>query len=75
DIKNRYCVHPNKTLFKADWIIDDNYNNKKTFKHGILYSRNWNLKYSHNSRVNNWFEVKAYIQRLINLGIIKSEVA
>lgn len=72
---NKICVLSDKTLFKADWIIDDKYSTIAQFKHGILFTQPWNLKYDYPTRVNNWLEIKQYFQRLINLKIIKEEVA
>jgi 5'(3')-deoxyribonucleotidase len=71
---HKICVLSDKSLFKADWIIDDKYSTVCQFKHGVLFHQPWNSKYEHNPRVHNWLEIKQYFQRLINLGIIK-EVA
>lgn len=72
------CVINDKPLLlKADWIIDDKLATVKHFKHGLLFNQNWNLKYDYpkEKRFDNWLQIQSYFQRLINLGILKKEVA
>lgn len=59
-----YVECSDKSLIKADIMIDDNYNNVKNFENfSIMYRQPWNEKYQHGSVANNWPEVLRMIAR------------
>jgi 5'-nucleotidase len=60
-----YIEVTDKSLVRANMLIDDKYENIKAFDgSGVLYSQPWNLKYDYAPRVKNWIGVVKLIELL-----------
>ncbi len=54
-----YVECKDKSLIKADYLIDDNFNNVKQFGGvGYLFTQPWNIKFYWPFRINDWLECK-----------------
>jgi 5'(3')-deoxyribonucleotidase len=64
DMKD-YLEVTDKSLVRADMIIDDRYENVKKFNgSGILFTKPWNLKYNYTPRVKDWNGIVKLIELL-----------
>ena len=61
-----FYVARDKSLIRADIIIDDNCNNVISFTHGrgILVNRPWNVKYDYTPRAYNWGDIVKYVMHI-----------
>jgi 5'(3')-deoxyribonucleotidase len=66
-----FVVARDKSLIKADMLIDDNYENVKKFDNtnsiGILFQAPWNKKFEYNYRVKNWKELITFCKQALFL--------
>ena len=58
-----FVVAKDKSLIFADYMIDDSYDNVKSFcgERAWLMNKPWNMKYDWNYRVNNWSEIITHL--------------
>lgn len=64
-----YMEVRDKSLIRADFLIDDRYDNVKIFfGTGILYTSPWNKSFTWNNRVKNWSEIIAYFEQEMEVG-------
>jgi 5'(3')-deoxyribonucleotidase len=57
-----------KSIIKADYMIDDHPHNLETFQgKGLLFTAYHNVDEGRFERVNNWREVRAFFERELNL--------
>lgn len=66
--KMDYVVAYDKSLINGDILVDDKYNNVKSFsetnhKPAILYNQKWNEKFDWKTRANSWDEVLYWINK------------
>jgi 5'(3')-deoxyribonucleotidase len=62
DTGKDFVATEDKSLIKADMLLDDNFKNIKNFDGiGWLMTRSWNLKYQCKNRVKNW---KDFIKKI-----------
>lgn len=56
-----------KSIIRADFMIDDHVRNLETFNGtGLLYTASHNVEEERFIRVNDWLEIRAYFQQLKN---------